>query len=113
MTDLVAGVDVGTTNLKVQFDLYHCQIMEGDVATKIRKYLPTGRVGHFQIAGVPQRHEPSVGELNYEYLFRVIDEVSLQCGWDGWLGCEYRPALGAADGATSEGLNWFRSRHPG
>jgi hydroxypyruvate isomerase len=51
-------------NVKVQFDLYHCQIVEGDVAMKIRQYLPTGRVGHFQIAGVPARHEPDVGELN-------------------------------------------------
>ena len=50
-------------------DLYHCQIVEGDVAMKIRQYLPTGRVGHFQIAGVPQRHEPDIGELNYPYLF--------------------------------------------
>jgi hydroxypyruvate isomerase len=64
---------------KVQMDLYHCQIVEGDVAMKIRQYLPTGRVGHFQIAGVPQRHEPDVGELNYRYLFGVIDEVAQQC----------------------------------
>ena len=56
-------------------DLYHCQIVEGDVAMKIRRYLPTGRVGHLQIAGVPERHEPDVGELNYAYLFEVIDEV--------------------------------------
>jgi sugar phosphate isomerase/epimerase len=53
--------EVGAANLKVQFDLYHCQIVEGDVAMKIRQYLPTGRVGHFQIAGVPERHEPDVG----------------------------------------------------
>ena len=82
---------VGAPNLKVQMDLYHCQIVEGDVAMKIRKYLPTGRVGHFQIAGVPERHEPDIGELNHPYLFRVIDEVSAQCGWEGWVGCEYRP----------------------
>jgi hydroxypyruvate isomerase len=99
--------EVGAPNLKVQFDLYHCQIVEGDVAMKIRQYLPTGRVGHFQIAGVPQRHEPDVGEVNYDYLFEVIDEVSAQCGWDGWIGCEYRPARGAAPGGTSAGLGWF------
>jgi hydroxypyruvate isomerase len=58
---------VGAPNLKVQFDLYHCQIVEGDCAMKIRQYLPTGRVGHFQIAGVPERHEPDVGEVNYPY----------------------------------------------
>jgi hypothetical protein len=72
-------------------DLYHCQIVEGDVAMKIRKYLPTGRVGHIQIAGVPERHEPDIGEQNYGYLFDVIDEVSAQSGWQGWVGCEYRP----------------------
>lgn len=100
--------EVGAKNLKVQFDLYHCQVVEGDVAMKIREYLPTGRVGHFQIAGVPQRHEPDVGEVNYDYLFGVIDEVSAQCGWDGWVGCEYRPARGAVAGGTSAGLAWFR-----
>lgn len=97
---------LGQDALKVQFDLYHCQIMEGDVATKIRQYLPTGRVGHFQIAGVPQRHEPDVGELNPRYLLDVIDEVSAACGWSGWVGCEYRPARGAVVGATSAGLGW-------
>ena len=97
---------IGAPNLKVQFDLYHCQIAEGDVATKIRQYLPTGRVGHFQIAGVPERHEPDVGELNYAYLLGVIDEVSAACGWDGWVGCEYRPQRGAVPGGTSHGLRW-------
>jgi hydroxypyruvate isomerase len=56
-------------NVKVQMDLYHCQIVEGDLAMKVRQYLPTGNVGHFQIAGVPERHEPDVGEMNYTYLF--------------------------------------------
>ena len=98
--------DVGSPKLQVQFDLYHCQIMEGDLARKLHQYLPTGRVGHLQIAGVPQRHEPNVGEVNYAYLFEVIDELSVQCGWDGWVGCEYRPALGTAPGATSAGLGW-------
>jgi hydroxypyruvate isomerase len=99
---------IGAPNLKVQFDLYHCQIMEGDVATKIRQWLPTGRVGHFQIAGVPERHEPDVGEMNYPYLFQVIDEVANQCGWTGWVGCEYRPRLGAVSGGTSQSLGWMR-----
>lgn len=93
-------------NLKVQMDLYHCQIVEGDVAMKIRQYLPTGRVGHFQLAGVPMRHEPDLGELNYRYLFDVIDEVSAACGWHGWIGCEYRPMRGAVPGGTSNGLRW-------
>ena len=98
--------EVGAPNLQVQMDLYHCQIVEGDVAMKLRQYLPTGRVGHLQIAGVPERHEPDVGELNCAYLFEVIDEVAAQCGWPGWVGCEYRPRLGAEPGGTSRGLGW-------
>ena len=98
--------EVGAPNLQVQMDLYHCQIVEGDVAMKLRQYLPTGRVGHLQIAGVPERHEPDVGELNCAYLFEVIDEVAVPCGWQGWVGCEYRPRLGAEPGGTSRGLGW-------
>lgn len=90
---------VGAPNLKVQMDLYHCQIVEGDVAMKLRQYLPTGRVGHLQIAGVPERHEPDVGELHHPYLFALIDEL----GWPGHVGCEYRPKAG-----TSAGLGWFQ-----
>ncbi|WP_295639982.1 2-oxo-tetronate isomerase [uncultured Methylibium sp.] len=97
--EIVAAV--GAPNLKVQMDLYHCQVVEGDVATKLRSYLPTGRVGHLQVAGVPERQEPDVGELNCRYLFDVIDEL----GWDGWIGCEYRPR-----GSTSEGLGWRSTR---
>jgi len=100
---------IGSPHLKVQMDLYHCQIVEGDVAMKLRQYLPTGRVGHIQIAGVPQRHEPDLGELHHPYLFEVIDELSAACGWDGWVGCEYRPARGTAPGATSQGLGWLRA----
>jgi len=99
--------EVGASNLKVQMDLYHCQIVEGDVAMKIRQYLPTGRVGHFQIAGVPERHEPDIGEVNYPYLFNVIDEVSKTCNWQGWVGCEYKPKLGGQAGGTSAGLGWL------
>ncbi len=94
---------VGAANLKVQMDLYHCQIVEGDVAMKLRAYLPGGRVGHLQIAGVPDRHEPDAGELNYRFLFDLIDTL----GYDGWIGCEYRPAA-----ATSSGLDWLRSVAP-
>ena len=100
--------EVGAANVKVQMDLYHCQVVEGDVAMKIRQYLPTGRVGHIQIAGVPERHEPDIGELNHPYLFKVIDDVSAQCGWDGWVGGEYRPARGAVPNGTSDGLGWLR-----
>ncbi len=98
---------IGAPNVKVQMDLYHCQIMEGDLTAKIRHYLPTGRVGHFQIAGVPMRHEPDLGELNYPYLFGVIDEVSAACGWHGWIGCEYRPSRGAVTHGTRDGLGWL------
>ena len=107
--DIIAAV--GAPNLKVQMDLYHLQIVEGDVAMKIRQYLPTGRVGHFQIAGVPERHEPDIGELNYPYLFDVIDQVSAECGWQGWVGCEYKPKLGGQPNGTSAGLGWFKNKH--
>ena len=96
--------DAGVSNLKVQMDLYHCQIVEGDVAMKLRRYLPTGNVGHIQIAGVPERHEPDVGELHYPYLFAVLDDI----GYPGWVGCEYRPRRGVQAGGTSVGLAWLR-----
>ncbi len=96
--------EVGEPNLKVQMDLYHCQVVEGDLAMKIRQYLPTGRVGHVQIAGVPQRNEPDVGELNYPYLFSVLDEM----GYSGWIGCEYRPRATPDQGGTSAGLGWLK-----
>ena len=95
---------VGADNLKVQMDLYHCQIVEGDVAMKLRQYLPSGKVGHMQIAGVPERHEPDIGEVNYPYLFRLIDAL----GYAGWIGCEYRPRQGGQPGGTSRGLGWLK-----
>jgi 2-dehydrotetronate isomerase len=91
--------EVGAPNLKVQMDLYHCQIVEGDLARKIEQYLPTGRVGHLQIAGVPERHEPDLGEIHHPYLFALIDRL----GYDGFIGCEYRPR-----GKTSDGLDWMK-----
>ena len=94
--------DVGAPNLKVQMDLYHCQIVEGDLAMRIRRHL--AGVGHIQIAGAPERHEPDVGEINYPYLFTLLDEL----GYDGWIGCEYRPRGGSTPGATSSGLGWLR-----
>ena len=89
--------EVGAPNLKVQMDFYHCQIVEGDLAMKLRKYI--AGVGHIQIAGVPERQEPDLGEINYAYLFRLMDEL----GYAGWVGCEYRPK-----GGTSAGLGWLR-----
>lgn len=88
--------EIGADNLKVQMDFYHVQIVEGDIAMKVRRYLP--HIGHIQIAGVPARNEPDTGEINYAYLFHLLDEL----GYSGWLGCEYRPAKG-----TVEGLGWF------
>ncbi len=99
---------VASPHLQVQMDLYHLQIVEGDVAKKLRHYLPTGAVGHIQIAGVPDRHEPDSGELNIGYLMGVLDEVSAECVWQGWVGCEYRPRLGGQPGGTSAGLGWLR-----
>jgi 2-dehydrotetronate isomerase len=96
--------EIAQPNVKVQMDLYHCQIVEGDVAMKIRQYLPTGNVGHFQIAGVPERHEPDIGEMNYPYLFDVIDSL----GYEGWIGCEYKPKLGGHSNGTSSGLGWLK-----
>jgi len=89
--------EAGRDNLKLQLDLYHCQIMEGDLATHVRRL--AGRYAHVQIAGVPDRHEPDRGEVNYDYLLSLLDEV----GYDGWVGCEYRPA-----GDTRAGLGWAR-----
>ena len=93
---------VGAPNLKVQMDLYHCQIMEGDITTRLRRYVPTGAVGHIQIASVPDRHEPDEGELNFPYLFELLDDL----GYEGWVGCEYRPRAGKVAGATRAGLGW-------
>ncbi|MGN4154070.1 2-oxo-tetronate isomerase [Burkholderia gladioli] len=89
--------EVGAPNLRVQFDCYHCQIVEGDIAMKLKRDF--AGIGHIQVAGVPERHEPDLGELNYPYLFELIDTL----GYDGWIGCEYRPKAG-----TSEGLGWLR-----
>jgi 2-dehydrotetronate isomerase len=88
--------ELNEPNLKVQFDCYHCQIVEGDLATRLRRDMPT--IGHIQVAGVPERHEPDTGEVNYPFLFSLIDEL----GYSGWIGCEYRPAAG-----TRAGLGWF------
>ncbi|EJL04604.1 hydroxypyruvate isomerase [Pseudomonas fluorescens Q2-87] len=89
--------EVGAANLKVQFDCYHCQIVEGDLTSKMRRDF--SGIGHIQIAGVPDRHEPDSGEINYPFLFELMDEL----GYDGWVGCEYRPR-----GDTSVGLKWLR-----
>lgn len=78
-------------------DLYHCQIVEGDLTRRIEKHLQG--VGYIQIAGVPHRHEPDEGEVNYAFIFDLLDEM----GYAGYIGCEYRPRQG-----TSAGLSWMR-----
>jgi len=88
---------VARANVRLQLDLYHCQIMEGDLAIHIQAL--AGRFSHVQIAGVPGRHEPDVGEINYPYLFDLLDEI----GYDGWVAAEYRPKV-----ATTAGLGWAK-----
>ena len=77
--------EVGALNLKVQMDFYHCQIVEGDLATTLRKYI--AGVGHMQIAGVPERHEPDTGEINYPNVYQAIKKT----GYTGYIGMEYHP----------------------
>jgi len=89
------AADVGLANVKVQMDFYHCQIMEGFVSDKARRFIDG--IGHFQISGVPGRIEPDVGELNHTYILALIDEL----GFDGWVGAEYKPS-----GDTAAGLGW-------
>jgi hydroxypyruvate isomerase len=88
----------GAKNLKLQYDIYHAQVMEGDLANTIEREF--ARIGHIQLADNPGRHEPGTGEINYPYLFRRLDEL----GYTGWVGCEYKPKT-----ETTEGLSWI---HP-
>ncbi len=87
--------EVGAENAFIQYDVFHMQIMEGDLARTIERLLP--RIGHMQIADVPDRHEPGSGEVNFEYLLAEIDRL----GYAGAIGCEYHPAAG-----TRAGLAW-------
>ena len=88
-------VEVGADNAFIQYDIYHAQRMEGELATTMEKYLP--RIGHIQLADNPGRNEPGTGEINYPFLFAHLDRI----GYDGWIGCEYKPA-----GTTEAGLSW-------
>jgi hydroxypyruvate isomerase len=87
----------GKANASLQFDVYHCQISEGDLTRRIEALID--RIGHVQIAGVPDRHEPSAGEVAYGHVFDLFDRL----GYEGWIGCEYRPKAGTVDG-----LGWVR-----
>ncbi len=89
--------EVGHPNLFIQYDIYHMQVMEGNLTTTIRKNLE--KIGHIQIADNPGRNEPGTGEINFSNLFRFIDEA----GYKGFIGCEYRPA-----GKTEDGLAWMK-----
>jgi hydroxypyruvate isomerase len=94
--DIIA--EVGAPNLFLQLDIYHLQRAEGHLAETIRALMPLIR--HVQIADVPGRHEPGTGEINYPFLFGLLDEL----GYEGWIGCEYFPAAG-----TVEGLGWLNA----
>jgi hydroxypyruvate isomerase len=88
--------EVGSDNLKLQYDIYHMQRMEGEIANTITKLLP--RIAHIQLADNPGRNEPGTGEINYPFLFKHIDGL----GYNGWIGCEYRPKA-----KTGDGLGWM------
>jgi len=88
--------DLALPNLKLQFDIYHRQILHGDVTAALRRMMPI--IGHIQVASVPSRHEPTAEELNDRFLFEELDRL----GYDGFVGCEYRPR-----GKTLDGLGWF------
>jgi len=88
--------DVGETNARLQYDAYHMQVMEGDLARTLEANLP--RIGHVQVADNPGRHEPGTGEIHYPFLFTHLDRI----GYRGWVGCEYKPAT-----TTEAGLGWF------
>lgn len=94
--ELMEAVD--RPNVKLQYDIYHMQIMEGDLARTIERLLP--RIGHIQLADNPGRNEPGTGEINYPWLLAKLEAL----GYDGWIGCEYRPV-----GDTLAGLGWARS----
>ncbi len=94
--DLIEAV--GSDNLYLQYDIYHMQIVEGDLARTIEAALP--RIAHIQIADNPGRHEPGTGEINYPFLFDHLDRI----GYQGWVGCEYRPS-----GPTADSFGWMRS----
>lgn len=87
--------EVGSSNLRVQYDIYHAQRMEGELGNTLSKNL--ARIGHIQLADNPGRGEPGTGEINYPWLFRHIDSI----GYEGWIGCEYKPRA-----TTAEGLGW-------
>lgn len=97
---------VGPEHLGVQMDLYHCQIVEGDITRRLEEAIPTGRVKHIQMAGVPDRTEPDQGEVNHAHVLNTLQRL----GYGGWIGCEYRPRQ-AGPGGTTAGLGWLKPWH--
>jgi hydroxypyruvate isomerase len=89
--------EVGSDNLFLQYDIYHAQRMEGELANSIQKHL--AKIAHIQLADNPGRNEPGTGEINYAYIFAMLDRI----GYTGWIGCEYKPAA-----TTEAGLGWFK-----
>src|ERR1700730_3898737 len=89
--------EVGSDNLFLQYDIYHMQRMEGELAATIKRNLPS--IAHIQLADNPGRNEPGTGEINYPFLFSLLDSL----GYDGWIGCEYKPR-----GTTEAGLGWLQ-----
>jgi hydroxypyruvate isomerase len=90
--------EIGAPNIKIMFDIYHVGVSEGDIFRKLERYLPL--IGHVQIAAVPSRAEPDEGEIAYATVFKELDNL----GYDGWVGCEYRPR-----GDTDDGLGWVET----
>ncbi|HGU2561743.1 TPA: TIM barrel protein, partial [Escherichia coli] len=88
--------DVGCCNLKIQYDIYHMQRMEGELTNTMTQW--ADKIGHLQIADNPHRGEPGTGEINYDYLFKVIENSD----YNGWVGCEYKPQT-----TTEAGLRWM------
>lgn len=93
--------ELNRTNLKLQYDIYHAQRVEGHISHTLERFLTY--IGHIQIANSPGRHEPHLGEINYDFIFHLVDHL----GYAGWIGCEYLPAA-----TTAEGLSWLRRYQP-
>jgi len=96
ITNAPLFMDYAGDNLRLQYDIYHAQIMAGDLAHTLQSHLP--QIGHIQLADVPGRHEPGTGELNFYFLLRHLDVI----GYAGWVGCEYLPS-----GRSEDSFGWL------
>jgi hydroxypyruvate isomerase len=106
MTTTAQALDVidavGSSNLQLQYDIYHAQVMQGDLVRTLETYLP--RIAHIQIADNPGRHQPGTGEIRFDFLFERLQQL----GYSGWIGCEYHPT-----GETNDSLDWLAPWQPG